>query len=181
MREDIDRWNRKYDAGDGVSAIRAEPELADNTSMLPTKGLALELACGKGGNALFLASIGLDVIAADCSLSGLKICQRAAAIEALNVMPLAVDLDQWTPPQNTFDMISVVRFLDRRLFGIIIKSLRPGGILFYKTFNQRHLENRTKFSPDFVLKDGELSEVFVDLNTLAYSETGNSSYLLAQK
>lgn len=181
MHEDVERWNRRYAEGDGTTEIRAEPELALHLAVVPDSGLALELACGKGANALYLASRGMDVVAADCSLSGLQICQQVAREEKLNLLPLVVDLDCWQIPSSRFDFISVVHYLNRQLFDDIVAALNPGGILFYKTFNRRRLKHNPRFNQRFVLADGELAERFDCLEILAASEPGCSSYLLARK
>lgn len=181
MRQDSARWNKRYLAGDGVVKAKPEPELEQVAEQLPGSGLALEIAAGKGANALYLASLGLNVIAADAAIQGLRICHQQAQREQLSVMPLVIDMEQWHIPQNTFDLVAVVRFLDRRLFASIAAALKPGGMLFYKTFNFRHLEVSPKFNSGFVLKSAELLQAFSMLEVIKSSEAGNSSYLLARK
>jgi SAM-dependent methyltransferase len=181
MRADRERWNRKYLDGDGSVHLGGEPELVAHHGVVPCSGLALELACGKGENALYLASLGYDVVAADISIEGLKICTREASRIGLQLLPVALDLDQYTLPQGQFELVSVVRYLNRALFNPLINALRPGGLLFYKTFNLRHLRDQPNFNPAYVLEDGELSASLGALDIIAQSEQGASSYVLGRK
>ena len=68
-----DRWQRRYQQAVATS-VSACGVLAENAFLLPKQGRALDLACGRGGNALLLARQGLDVEAWDYA---------PAAIEAL--------------------------------------------------------------------------------------------------
>ena len=65
MDDMMERWNRVYAAADRPP----EPArvLAENAHLLPASGTALDLACGLGGNALFLAREGQTVSALDIS------------------------------------------------------------------------------------------------------------------
>lgn len=180
MRADIDRWNRKYAGGPGTVAPAGEPELVAMMPSLPGGGLALELACGRGANALYLARLGYEVIAVDGAVHGLGICHRAARRLALPVFPVAMDLDRAWLPHGRFQLICVVRYLNRSLFPLLAEALAPGGVLFCKTFNERHLEAHPGFNPDYVLGDGELDRSFVALERIAGDESGATSWILAR-
>ena len=181
MRDDRERWNCKYQNGTGNVAPGAEPELLVHRRALGASGSAIELACGSGANALYLASIGYDVVAADISIEGLKIANRAAQRLGLKILPVVMDLDQYPLPKSYFAMISVIRYLNRAMFRHLIGSLRPGGLLFYKTFNRRHLDAQPSFNPRYVLNDGELVTALSALELIAHSEDGPSSYFLGRK
>ena len=181
MRDDRERWNRKYQSGTTDVIPSAEPELLASESALPMSGCAIEVASGKGANALYLASLGYDVVAADISIEGLKVANRAARRLDLKLLPVVLDLDQYPLPTGYFALISVVRYLNRTLFESLVTALRPGGLLFYKTFNRRHLDLNPNFNPAYVLNDGELETVFAALEIISQSEDGPSSYLLGRK
>ncbi len=181
MHADTERWNRKYLEGDGIVVLKGEPELVKNSQALSSSGLAIELACGKGANALYLCSLGYDVVAADASIEGLKICLREANNLKFRLLPAVMDLDHYPLPANSFDLISVVRYLNRALFDDLVSALKPGGILFYKTFNPKHLESHPGFNPAFVVDYGELSKVFTELEIIDHDEQGSSSFVLGRK
>ena len=149
--------------------------------MLGRKGKALELACGRGRNALYLASLGYDVIAADCALNGLKSCQASSEHLALSVYPVACDLKSYRFPQKCFDLVSVVRFLHRPLFTELINWLRPGGLLFYKTFSKSFLSINPGFNPDYLVEPGELLASDLDFGEFAEDPKTGTSFILARK
>ena len=62
----ISKWNRIYSQS-GHDAYLPAQVLADNEFLLPEAGTALDLACGLGANAIFLAQQGLAVTALDIS------------------------------------------------------------------------------------------------------------------
>ena len=181
MRADIERWNRKYAGKEVVTEPAGEPELVSLSKQTAGEGLALELACGRGANALYLATLGYKVIAMDGAINGLRSCQLGAEKLGLPVYSVVVDLDRLTLPPERFQFISVVRYLNRDLFATIARALAPGGILFYKTFNQEHLTSRPAFNPDFVLAENELSDAFANLEPISQGDRGGSSYLLARR
>ncbi|HKH20378.1 MAG TPA: hypothetical protein VKB53_05725, partial [Gammaproteobacteria bacterium] len=69
------KWNRRYLEVD-VDTARSAQVLSDNVHLLPSTGQALDLACGLGGNALFLARLGFNVTAYDIS---------TVAVDKLNI------------------------------------------------------------------------------------------------
>ncbi len=180
MQEDIDRWNRKYAAMVSVEPA-GEPELVHRTPPLLGRGLALELACGQGANALYLAQLGYQVIAVDGAINGLVACHRAALRLGLPVYPAIMDLDRIELPCNHFDLIVVVRYLNRTLYPLLIDALAPGGILFYKTFNERYLSIRPTFRAEYVLAEGELEHAFGTLERLSSGKSDTMSYILSQR
>jgi len=176
---DIERWNRKYQdtAGQGRGVgVRAEPELVAHESMLSKRGLAVDLACGKGENAMHLAAMGYEVVACDFALSGLVQCLPAIRKQELPVYPLLCDITRYPFLPHTFDLVCVVRYLERALFDQIKRWLKPGGMLFYKTFNRQFLSIHPGFNPAYVIEPGELNERFSDFEILA-SDWGGSEAL----
>ncbi len=167
---DVERWNHKYQntarQNRGVR-VQGEPELVAHEPLLPKRGLAVDLACGKGENALHLAAMGYDVVACDFALSGLVQCLPVARERGLPVYPLLCDLTRSPFPPNTFDLVCVVRYLERALFDPIRTWLKPGGILFYKTFNRQFLSINPGFNPAYVVEPGELNERFSDFEMIA--------------
>ena len=73
-------------------------------------------------------------------------------------------------------MIVVSRFLHRPSLPALAQALRPGGLLFYQTFN-RNKPAGGPSSPDFLLEPGELPEVFSNLTLRVYQEYGRAGDL----
>lgn len=177
------RWDDRYRSDDRWRAEHAPfPWLVEHTPSTPD-GLALDMACGLGHNALWLAGQGYRVLGVDISLVALRRGLRAARSQYLDgrVLFAQVDMDHFRPPQAGFDLICVIRFLSRDLFPAIISALKPGGLLLYATLNWRYAD----FSPEtpsvYLLSPGELEQAFAALEIAEACERGDMSFLAARK
>lgn len=170
---DRERWDAKYA---DRQAVEPPPDdwLRQSVEAIPP-GRALELACGLGHNAIWLAEQGWQVDAVDISPVGLARAAELAKSRQALVQWIAADLDDlsWEPPRSKYDLIVVFRFLDRlRLPQLIEESLAPGGLLVYETFSVGQLsrpDNHLK-NPAFALNPGELPTLFPALTTVKYEE-----------
>ncbi len=169
MQEDIDRWDKKYARADVQRDFAPDPVLVERANLLGS-GRALDLACGVGGNAIFLAEHGFDVCGIDCSKVGLSIARAEAARRRLNIEFVAADLDEIVLETESFDVIVVVKYLNRTLFSSIASAVRGGGHLYYRTFNRTFLDRNSTFPADYVLAPMELSDVFTSFETIATNE-----------
>ncbi len=181
---DISKWNKKYAASEISGKQAPDEELIRYADLLPNSGLALDLACGLGKNALYLAQQGLDVVALDGSSKGLAVLDQAANTLGLSarLQTLQADLDEYALPEAHFDLIVVVRYLNPPLFPAIAAALKPGGVLLYKTFNRKVLESRPHFNASFTIEQDALCTGFSNLLSLQnqYDEH-EYSFLLAKK
>jgi len=167
---DIERWERKYASGNPNPAFTPDAILSEHAHLLDGQGMALDVACGVGHNALFLARRGYDVIAVDGSLTGLRYCSAQLATTPLPVQLVVADLDQFVPPPKRFTLVLVVRFLSRALIPHLKRALLPGGLLIYHTFNRRRLLLNPDFNPDYLLEPGELRAMFADFEEIASND-----------
>ena len=172
------KWDRIYSG-----AREAEPEpavvLEESAHLLPSKGDALDLACGLGGNALFLARRGLTVSAWDISKVAVG---RLASLAEKSGLPLEAevrDVEAEPFPREAFDVVVVSRFLARPLAKAIIGSLKPGGLLFYQTYVREKLTSTGPSNPDYLLEENELLTLFSGLRVLVYREEGRFGDLSA--
>jgi len=136
-------------------------------------GRALDLACGRGRNALYLAREGFQVEAWDRDAEALKeLCSAAASLRLSAITTRLVDLEQAPQiPPASFDLITVFFYLQRDLAPQIAQALKPGGILVYETFL---IDNHERFNHprrrEFCLERNELLALFSGLRVLAYRE-----------
>jgi SAM-dependent methyltransferase len=94
-------------------------------------GRALDLACGAGRHAIYLAQLGLDVTAVDGSPAALSIVEERAAQTAGRVRTVVADLEEdgsVLEPAG-FDLILDCYYLQRSLFPAIRAGTRPGGMV----------------------------------------------------
>jgi SAM-dependent methyltransferase len=134
----------------------------------------LDLACGRGRNALAVAAHGLRVCALDRDAAalaelgarahgaGLAIARVRADVEAGHALPFA---------SGSFGGVLVFRFLFRPLASEIERVLAPGGLLVYETFTtaQRALGGGPRRA-EFLLEPGELAGSFPRLKPLRSEE-----------
>jgi SAM-dependent methyltransferase len=115
----------------------------------PRSGRAVDVACGSGRDATYLALAGLEIVGVDILPDALEKARELAEsarrpVPTLHV-PLWVraDLEKaWPFPPSSFDLVVCVRFLWRALLPALAASLRPGGSLVYETFTDRQRRHR---------------------------------------
>ena len=165
------KWDRIYEAATDVG----DPAriLTEFAHLLPVSGHALDLACGLGANALFLAQRGLHVSAWDASRVAITRLQAAADCQGVAVDSRLRDYERFPPEANSFDLLVVSNFLYRPILPDLRNSLRPGGLVIYTT----HTVERPDFmggpsNPDYLLQSGELLDMFCHFRIHAYREEG---------
>lgn len=173
-RADRERWDKKYAAGNPHPAFAPDPLLIQQRHLFGRKGWALDLACGVGQNAVFLAEQGFDVLAVDTSLTALRYCRAAVAGRNLPLHLVAADVDQFALPADAFALIIVFRFFDRRLVPPIKQAVEPGGLVIYQTFNLNRLRSAPQMNPRYLLEPGELQRLFGDFDAVASNDTADN-------
>lgn len=167
MRE---KWNERY--RDATGQPQASQVLRENLHLLPESGRALDLACGRGGNAILLAQQGLNVEAWDIADVPVTALQDAAVRQQLSIQARVRDIEANPPAPETFDVITVSYFLDRAIIPALIAALRPGGLIFYQTFTNQRVSGRGPQRAEFRLGEQELLQLFSGIKILLYREEG---------
>jgi SAM-dependent methyltransferase len=171
MDEEEARWDARYREADPAAARPAEV-LTAHVHLLPSRGEALDLACGLGANARLLARRGLRAHAWDRSPTAIHRLSALAHAQGLPIQARVRDVVAEPPPAGTFDVIVVAHFLERVLFPALAAALRPGGLLFYQTWTREAVTGRGPANPAYRLEPGELLRAFAGLRVLAYREEG---------
>lgn len=124
---DRQKWNRRY--RDGAYQGRTHPSafLAECADALPAPGHALDLACGTGRNAVYLADLDFAVDAVDISAEALAIGRARAP--ALPIRWLEHDLDSGFVPEAGYDVIVNIRFVNLPLLESLVPWLHPNGVM----------------------------------------------------
>jgi SAM-dependent methyltransferase len=168
-----DKWDARY--RDGAYESRPHPTalLAEWLPRLP-RGRALDVACGAGRNALYLAANGYNVAALDISGVALDRGRRAAAERRLEVDWLREDLDEDPSralPAGPFDLIVWVRYVHRTLMPHLLARLAAGGALLCEQHLATDMPVAGPSSAGFRLSPGELQSSVSGLR-IAYSYEG---------
>jgi SAM-dependent methyltransferase len=103
-----ERWNRRWGGEERVHASTAPSRflVAEGAGLRP--GTALDLGCGAGRNAVWLAEQGWRVTAADFSGVALRMARSLAARRRTAVDWIEADLLAWTPPVRAYDLVCVL-------------------------------------------------------------------------
>lgn len=163
------KWNARYRDAD-VSFSSAARVLKENLHLLPSQGKALDLACGLGGNALLLAQLGLDTSAWDFSDVAIGKLLDLAEHMGVKIHAEVRDIQIRPPEPNSFKVIIVSRFLERKLAPLLEQALYPGGLLYYQTFVRDAVGSEGPHNPEFRLGSNELLALFPTLKLLVYRE-----------
>lgn len=171
---DRTRWNEKYQTK-GLEIFGQSPAqwLVRHQKMLlrQPRGLALDLACGNGRNARYLAGLGFEVEAVDISDVVIDWLQQRVTELKLPIQPRRMDLATVALPREKYQVVANFFYLERRLFRDIKNALQPGGLLFFETFTKDHLKlSGNQVNPIYALAPNELLRAFADLRILHYQE-----------
>jgi SAM-dependent methyltransferase len=133
-----------------------------------TRPRALDVACGTGRDAVYLAMQGYDVVAVDLLPDALDRARDLAARYGVSIRTIAADLENGgSLPTGPFDLLTVFRYLHRPLFSSLRAAVAPGGYLVYETFHeQNRVAGKRPQNPAHLLKTGELVENFSDFEVL---------------
>ena len=71
-------------------------------------GRALDLACGEGQNAIWLATLGWDVVGVDYSEVAVGKARERAARDGVEVEFVSADLTEYEPAHGAFDLVVVL-------------------------------------------------------------------------
>lgn len=147
--------------------------LVEHLDLLPRGGTVLDVACGRGRHALFLARAGFRVHAIDRDRDAVAFVRAAAREGGLAVECEARDLEGDPPPdlgQAMYDVIVVFNYLHRPLFPSLRRALAPGGHLIYETFTTAQAARGRPSNPAFLLHSGELRTLVAPLVVLRSRE-----------
>jgi tellurite methyltransferase len=191
MNPEQTKWDEIYrNADPGVLPDPAHV-LRAYDHLLPSRGLAIDLACGLGANAAYLAKSGLETQAWDLSPVAVAYVNQTARREQLNLVAEVRDLECTPLPVRNFDVIVIIRFLHRRLSEAVVDALRPGGLLYFQSFVRDKDPRVGPRNPEYLLAENELLKMFSALVIRAYAEAGrtgdcsrglrNEAFLVAQK
>lgn len=146
------RWDRRYreEPQRWPGAEEPHPFLLEQAHRLPARGLA--------------------VVAVDVSSVACDRLRTYAAERRLPVTVFCRDLEQEPLPDGPFDLIINTLYLQRDLVPAIERALAPGGLLLFATFVEGGLHDPPLVHKEFLLRRGELAEMFPGLETVVVRE-----------
>ena len=144
--------------------------LVDHIDLLP-KGRVLDVAVGRGRNAVYLARQGFEVEGVDISGEALDAARLLAETSGVSPVLRLMDLeDDVLLPEESYDVVVCFNYLHRPLIPQLKQSLRPGGMMVYETYIVDQARFGKPKNPAHLLKHNELLTLFQDFRCLRYRE-----------
>ena len=153
-------WNERYSRGEQI--IKEPMRLLVEAVSKLKPGRALDLACGMGRHAIFLAERGWQVVAVDASDVGIEIAKAAGRERGVEVDWRVADLErhEFEIEPQAYDLIDLFYYLQRDLFPSIRAGLRPGGRIVAGIQMVDESPDIKPMNPAFLLQPGELRAEF---------------------
>ncbi|WP_372443068.1 cyclopropane-fatty-acyl-phospholipid synthase family protein [Mycolicibacterium baixiangningiae] len=173
-------WDRRYTqlGPTPAEAVGLPDVFAPHRAAFPTEGFALDIACGQGRTAVWLAERGLTVLGFD--ISEVAVEQAAATARQRRVADRCrfevVDLDGGLPAGPAADVIVCHLFREERLDRALAERLAPGGLLAIAALSE------VGSAPGrYRVRQGALTNAFADLDVVAADEGSGVAWLLGRR
>lgn len=141
-------WNERY--LDDTFFYGSEPNdfLKDASKLIPAGAKVLCLAEGEGRNAVYLATLGLNVTAIDQSEVGLAKLHDFAKQKKVEVRTIAADLEEYKIEENKWDVIVSIwchlpSGLRKKVHNDCVKGLKKSGLFILEAYTPKQLELKT--------------------------------------
>jgi SAM-dependent methyltransferase len=166
----IRSWEERYRSRERLREdFASEPvPLVERTARALPPGRALDLACGTGRNALWLAQQGWKVAAVDGASAAIEALLGRVRERGFSVDAKVADLEKWEYriEPEAWDLICICYYLQRDLFEVAQRGLAPGGVIISIV----HLSDPGEEGTEHRLVAGELAGYFRALEILHYFE-----------
>jgi len=175
--QDKQKWDKKYQEKEHLLLKREPSAYLQKYSDLCEGKKALDLACGAGRNALYLAQQGFSVDAVDIAAVALEKLNHYADVEGVaeRVETYNSDLDTFAITK-AYDLVIMMNFLDRDLIQRVSQALSSGAIFIVETYMQDSANEKKVTNSDFLLQKEELKTLFQDgFKIVAYDEFKNEA------
>jgi SAM-dependent methyltransferase len=179
-------WDRRYREG-GMAPVLpvapALPALAHVDHLLPTKGQALEIACGRGRGAVWLAGRGLTYWGVDVSPVAIELARQLVELSGVSRSCRfdVFDLDAGLPDGEPVDLVLCYLFRDQRLDRAMVDRLVPGGLLAVAVRSEVGVGPEEFPDGSQRARPGELRDAFGHLEIIDEGEGDGMARIVARK
>ncbi len=177
-KEKKESWSERYKSRAG-ELKNPMIFIKDNAASL-NSGTLLDLACGDGSNAVFLAKEGFQVTGVDFSEEALKRLLEFSEMESVKIATKVVDINsvEEVIALGKFDNIVISRFKPTvETFKILPRLLNKDGKIIFTSFNYKHSEENS-FPRKFCLEEGEFANISDSLELIKLEKIeDDGSYL----
>jgi SAM-dependent methyltransferase len=170
-------WDKRYAAGQHLFGEEPSNFLRGQAYRLRAGMKALSVADGQGRNGVWLAEMGLDVLAVDISPIALEQSRELAHKRGVRIRTEAANLVTWKCPLASFDVVVEISVhfpgtIRTQVHQSLAGALKPGGLYLLEAFHERQ-SGRTSGGPkdpDMLSSMEKLRSDFQDLELLELLE-----------
>jgi SAM-dependent methyltransferase len=167
------------------TASSAQPILVAHTDTTPSawvtrwahlirpEGQVLDVACGSGRHAHWLAGQWFGVTAVDrdaLALDRVRTDWPTNAHAPTRILQADLEHHDWPLANQHFDAVVVTNYLWRPLWPHLLSALATGGVYLHETFALGQASVGKPSRPDFLLRQGELLSACQGLRIVAYED-----------
>jgi len=175
---ELERWEARYAEPGYLFGTEPNAFLKSKAHLLKPGQKALAVADGEGRNGVFLAELGLDVLAIDISPTALAKSSALAKQRGVSLRTELVDLATWHWPVAAFDVVVAIFIqfsppkVRGEIFAKIKRALRPGGLLLLEGYRPEQLKYKTGGPSDVerLYTRALLEQAFGDFSSLEIEE-----------
>jgi tellurite methyltransferase len=176
-------WDKRYLQGEHLNDEPHSLITRITSSLKP--GRALDVACGPGRHAIWLAERGWAVTGVDSSRVAIELLQERAGAKGVVIDSITADLEkrEFAIETESYDLIVVCNYLQRDLFPAIRAGTRVGGIVIAIIAMVDDDPKVRPMNPAYLLRPGELRAEFAGwklIHDFEGKQTGDSSRAMAQ-
>jgi len=168
---DAVRWNERYRTYNQYHRKIARHILTDHIHLLPTSGIAMDVALGLGHESCLLAKHGLTVYGIDIAFEALKKVKKRYP----DLRLILADLEKYPLSPFFSDVILNFYYYQPSLLPLLIRSLKPGGFFFFETFTLPMLSLKPELNPDHLVEPDKLSNLFSNFDIIFEHEGWDDS------
>jgi len=174
-KQDKEKWDQKYINKPQLLKPREASINIQNFIRECHGKKAIDIACGAGRNSIYLAKNGFYVDAIDIAEVALNSLNKYAQDEKLSsfINTLYVDLDNFTPIKDNYDLAIMTNFLDRNFIKKAKNALHVEGIFIVETYMKDENNEKIDSNPSNLLTKNELKDIFTSWDILYYDEFEN--------
>jgi SAM-dependent methyltransferase len=180
-RKDREHWDRRHSRSAPAPALNPPPPppvFAHLEHQFPEEGNALDIACGRGEGAVWLASRGMDYWGVDISPVAVRMAESLVAATGLSDRCRfeVWDLDDGLPPGESVDLLFCHMFRDPARYEAMADRIGTGGLLAMAALSEVGAE-----PGEYRCRPGELRDAFRHLEIIDEGEGQGLTWILARR
>jgi SAM-dependent methyltransferase len=133
--------------------------------LVPAGAVVLDVAAGAGRHSRWFAERGCQVSAVDRDPAALSLLPPTVTAVVADI-----EAGPWPFESESFDALVITNYLWRPLWPHLQAAVKPGGLLLMETFALGHERHGRPANPNFLLRPGELLQVFADWQILGFED-----------